>query len=147
MENVKSLVARKELIYVHPDTTVFEAASMMSGAGIGAMVVLEEGRLVGIFTERDLLKRVIVPGLDPRMAKVSEVMTRDVAVAQGDDSCGKCLEIMKNVGCRHLPIVEGDRLIGIISMRDLLMHDNIMKDTEIKMMNYLYYYQAPVMEE
>jgi CBS domain-containing protein len=147
MENVKSLIVGKGLIHVHPDATVFEAASMMAGAGIGAMVVLEEGRLVGIFTERDLLKRVIVPGRDPRTARIAEVMTRNVAVGQGDDSCGKCLEIMKNVGCRHLPIVEGDRLIGIISMRDLLMHDNIMKDTEIKMMNYLYYYQAPVMEE
>jgi CBS domain-containing protein len=147
MENVKSLIEGKALVYVHPGATVFEAAFMMARARIGAVVVLDEGRLIGIFTERDLLNRVIVPGEDPRAARIAEVMTRNVVVAQAEDSCRQCLETMQKVGCRHLPIVEGDRLIGIISMRDLLMHDNIEKDTEIKMMNYLYYYQAPVMEE
>jgi CBS domain-containing protein len=147
MENIKSLIEGKTLVYVHPGATAFEAANMMARARIGAVVVLDEGRLAGIFTERDLLNRVIVPGLDSKATKISEVMTRNVIVGNGDDSCRKCLETMQRVGCRHLPIVDGDRLLGIISMRDLLLHDNISKDSEIKMMNYLYYYQPPVMEE
>ena len=147
MDNIKSIVAGKALVYVHPGASVSEAAHMMARAHIGAVVVLDEGRLIGIFTERDLLNRVIVTGMEPKETKIVEVMTRNVAVARADDSCTKCLEMMQKVGCRHLPIVEGDRLIGIISMRDLLLHDNIEKATEIKMMNYLYYYQAPVMEE
>ncbi len=147
MENVKSLVKGKALVHVHPGATVFEAAYMMTRARIGAIVVLDDGRLIGIFTERDLLNRVVVGDLDPRKTPISEVMTRNVVVAKADETCQKCIEKMQAVGCRHLPIVEGDRLIGLISMRDLLLHDNIAKDTEIKMMNYLYYYQAPVMEE
>jgi CBS domain-containing protein len=144
MDNVKLLIEGKGLIYVQPDTTVHEASAMMARARIGAVVVLDNGKLVGIFTERDLLGRVIVPGLDPRLTRISEVMTSNVVVANASDSCEECLEKMKKVGCRHLPIVEDDDLIGIISIRDLLLHDNLVKDIELKMMNYLYYYKPPI---
>jgi CBS domain-containing protein len=144
---VKELVEGKALVFVHLETSVFEAAYMMSRSGIGAVVVLDQGKLKGIFTERDILNRVMVPGRNPETTMISEVMTPKVVVADGNQPCEECLHLMQRVGCRHLPIVEGDRLIGMISMRDLLMHDNIEKDSEIKMMNYLYYYQPPVMEE
>jgi CBS domain-containing protein len=147
VETVKSLIKGKGMIHASPATTVFDAASMMARARIGAIVILDNGRLAGIFTERDLLNKVIVANSNPKTIAVSEVMTHNVVVANADDSCRKCLDTMKKVGCRHLPIADGDRLIGIISMRDLLMHDINEKDSEIKMMNYLYYYQPPALEE
>jgi CBS domain-containing protein len=147
METVKSLIEGKALIYIDPQNSVFRACFMMASANVGAIVVLDQGKLLGIFTERDLLNRVIVPCKNPESTSIAEVMTRNVVVAQADDSCAKCLELMQKANCRHLPIAEGDRLIGIISMRNLLQHDNVIKDSEIKMMNYLYYYQAPVMED
>ena len=147
MEKVKALIEGKTLVYVHPKATVFEAAFLMSNARIGAVVVLDDGKLVGIFTERDLLNRVIVPCKDPKTTTISDVMTPKVIVADANQSGAKCLEIMKKAACRHLPIVEGDRLIGIVSIRDLQMHDIIEKDAEIRLMNYLYYYQPPVLEE
>lgn len=140
MNEVKPLAQGKTLIYVGPSTSVAEAAEKMASAKIGAVVVLDKGKLSGIFTERDLLNRVVVAGLDPRSTPISDVMTSRVVVAQASESYEACLEIMRKVGCRHLPVVENDRLLGIISIRDLLLHDISVKESDIKMMSYLYYY-------
>jgi CBS domain-containing protein len=118
----------------------------MANAKIGAVVVLEEEKLVGIFTERDLLNRVVSVAKDPRTLKVSEVMTTNVCVCAAEDSYEECLAQMKLIGCRHMPVVEGDKLIGILSMRDLLKYQVSVKESELKMMNSLYRYQPPNME-
>jgi CBS domain-containing protein len=146
MDEVKRLIKGKALVHVAPVATVAEAAAMMSQERIGAVLILDNGRLCGIFTERDLLNRVVAPGLNPQVTPISDVMTSKVAVARADESYGDCMEKMKKVGCRHLPVVDNDRLLGIISIRDLLMHDISVKNDEIRMMNYLYYYTPPDME-
>jgi|WetSurMetagenome_2_1015567.scaffolds.fasta_scaffold193678_2 CBS domain-containing protein len=147
MEKAKSLVAGRSLVFATPDMTVLDAATLMNKHKIGAVVVLEKGELRGIFSERDILNKVIVAGRDPRTTKVSEMMTRDVVVADASDTYEECLARMKKIGCRHLPIVEKDNLIGIVSIRDLLTHDIKVKSEEIKMMNYLYHYSPTNMEE
>lgn len=146
MENVKSLVSAKRLTYVSPDTTVYDAACKMTDAKIGALVVLSEGKLHGIFTERDLLIRVVAREKDPNKTNVSDVMTKDVAVCESNVSYEECLAQMRKLGCRHMPIVENDKLLGVLSIRDLLRHHISVKDAEIKMMNSLYQYQPPTMD-
>lgn len=147
MKKVKSLIAGKRLTYVAPSTTVSEAAALMTRARIGAVVVLDNGQLAGIFTERDLLDRVVAKSKDPRNTKISDVMTTDVTVANTNDSYEDCLAKMRQLGCRHLPLVDGDQLVGVISIRDLLLHDISVKEDEIKMMHSLYYYNPSQMEE
>jgi CBS domain-containing protein len=147
MEKAKTLVDGKKLVFATPEMTVLDAAALMNKNKIGAVVVLENGELRGIFSERDILNKVIVEGRDPRNTRVSELMTREVVVADASDTYEQCLEKMKKAGCRHLPIVEKDNLIGIVSIRDLLLHDIKVKGDEIKMMSYLYHYSPPAMEE
>ena len=146
MERVKDILSGRRLTYTTPDTVVTDVATKMADLKIGSVVILEDGKLTGIFTERDLLMRVVAPGKDPKTIKVSEVMTTDVAICGPDDSYEECLAHMRQIGCRHMPVVEGDRLIGIISIRDLLRHHISVKESEIKMMNSLYTYQPPNMD-
>jgi CBS domain-containing protein len=146
MAQLKSLMAGKRLTYVSPDMSVTEVAMMMAEAGIGAVVILEEEKLKGIFTERDLLNRVVSAGKDPKTIKVSEVMTTGVCVCSAEDTYEYCLAQMKQIGCRHMPVVEENKLLGIISMRDLLKYQVSVKESELKMMDSLYRYQPPNME-
>lgn len=146
MAQLKSLMAGKRLTYVSPDMTVTEVAKKMADAGIGAVVILEDEQLMGIFTERDLLNRVVSTGNDPSALKVSEVMTIDVCVCSADDSYEFCLAQMKQIGCRHMPVVEENKLLGIISMRDLLKYQVSVKESELKIMDSFYKYQPPNME-
>lgn len=146
MEKVKTLVSGKRLTYASPEIAVLEAATLMADAKIGALLVLSDGQLVGIFTERDLLNRVVAAGKDPSRTKLSEVMTADVAVCDANETYEYCLAQMRQLGCRHMPIVEKDRLLGVLSIRDLLRHHISVKDAEIKMMNSLYHYQPPSMD-
>jgi CBS domain-containing protein len=147
MAHLKSLLAGKRLTYVSPDMTVTEVAEKMSRAGIGAVVILDaDEKLKGIFTERDLLNRVVGEGKDPGAIKVSEVMTTNVCVCNSDDSYEFCLAQMKQIGCRHMPIVEEHKLLGILSMRDLLKHQVSVQESELKIMDSFYRYQPPNME-
>jgi len=146
MEKVKKLLTGRRLTFVTPEMTVTDVASKMAEQKIGSVVVLENGELKGIFTERDILNRVVSQGKDPNELKVSEVMTVDVAICSADDSYEECLAQMRQVGCRHMPVVEDDRLIGILSIRDLLRHHISVKESEIRMMNSLYRYQPPTMD-
>jgi CBS domain-containing protein len=146
MAQLKTLLAGRRLTFVSPEMNVTEVAVKMANAKIGAVVILDDEKLRGIFTERDLLNRVVSVGKDPKTVKVSEVMTTNVCVCTAEDSYEYCLAQMKQIGCRHMPIVEGDKLLGILSMRDLLKHQVSIKESELKMMNSLYMYQPPNME-
>ena len=146
MEQVRSLISGKRLTFVAPEMSVSETTTRMAGAKIGAVIVLEESKLVGIFTERDLLNRVVSVGSDPQKTKISDVMTKNVAVCNADDTYENCLAQMRQIGCRHMPVVEGDQLLGVLSIRDLLRHHISVQDAEIKMMSSLYQYQQPDME-
>jgi CBS domain-containing protein len=114
--------------------TVIEVAQAMVERNIGAVPVLRDGLLVGIFSERDLMKRVVVEGRDPRTARVEEVMTEDPLTVSPDESLENCMLLMRRHGFRHLPVCQGKELRGIVSLRDILLHDLNEKDHEVRMM-------------
>jgi CBS domain-containing protein len=116
------------------DQTVLEVAQAMVERNIGAVPVLRDGLLVGIFSERDLMKRVVVEGRDPRTARVEEVMTEDPLTVSPDESLENCMLLMRRHGFRHLPVCQGKELRGIVSLRDILLHDLNEKDHEVRMM-------------
>ena len=114
--------------------TVLEVASIMVEHNIGAVPVLEEGRLTGIFSERDLMSRVVVEGKDPACTLVSQVMTEDPLTVAPNDPLETCMTLMKRHGFRHLPVCAGRELKGVVSLRDILLHDLDEKDDDVRMM-------------
>jgi len=122
--------------------TVLAVAQAMVDRNIGAVPVLENGILVGVFSERDLMKRVVAEGLDPRTLPVAEVMTRDPPTVSPQEELETCRALMKQHGFRHLPVCEGVQLMGMVSMRDILLHDLDAKDEEVRMMRT--YIQAAI---
>jgi CBS domain-containing protein len=114
--------------------TVLEVAQAMVERNIGAVPVLRDGLLVGIFSERDLMKRVVVEGRDPRTTRVGEVMTEDPLTVSPDEGLETCMLLMRRHGFRHLPVCQDKELRGIVSLRDILLHDLNEKDHEVRMM-------------
>jgi len=121
MAGIYDLVKHRKPYAVDADQTVIEAARLMAEINVGAVVVLRNEELVGIFSERDMVKRVVALGRSPGTTKVSEVMTAKPRVVAPDESVDECLFIMREFGFRHLPICEGTELKGLISLRDLLL--------------------------
>lgn len=114
--------------------TVLETVRAMVEPNIGAVPVIHSGKLVGIFSERDLMRRVVAEGRDPRATCMAEVMTDDpLAVGTGED-LETCMALMRRHGFRHLPVCHDGQLIGIVSLRDILLHDLNEKDDEMRMM-------------
>ena len=143
MPNLRDLFKDRELYHVTPSLAVADAARYMSERNVGAVCVLEQNRLVGILSERDLMKRVIAVNRDPGSTRVSEVMTAKPVVVDVHDSLERCLQTMKQAGIRHLPVVEGDKLIGLVSLRDLLQGDLDEKVDELKLMQDYIHYVPP----
>ncbi len=111
---------KRQVIHLAPSASVREAAQLMSENNIGALVVMDEGHLVGIFTERDVMNRVVAVGRNPDSTPLSEVMTRDLVVLGPKAEETLALHVMNEVGLRHLPVVENDEVCGIISLRDFV---------------------------
>jgi len=109
----------QELATVTPKATVAEVSELMATRHIGAILVLEKGKLAGIFTERDALVRVIAKGLEPKKTAVGEVMTRNPDTILPTESVQTALDLMAERGYRHLPVIDEGQLYGIISIRDL----------------------------
>jgi CBS domain-containing protein len=120
---IKSVLEPRKLVVAAPTTTVGEAARLMKEGKVGAVLVVEEGRLVGIFTERDALFRVVAPGLDPTKTELRDVMTRDPTTVAPDETFGYALLLMHEKGFRHTPVVEDGRPVGVISARHALDPD------------------------
>ena len=129
MHTLRHVIQRQHLVHAAPTATVFDVAAQMSKARVGCIPVLEDGRLVGVFSERDLMTRVVVEGRDPRRVTVGSVMTSEVITASLDERVERCLDKMRSCGCRHLPVVADGRVIAMISMRDL-MRDEIEEQVE-----------------
>jgi CBS domain-containing protein len=147
MKKVGEIVRDRPLLYVEDEFSVHEAARFMTDKRIGAVPVLSGERLVGVFSERDLMTRVVVPGRDPRTTLVRDVMTRDLIVASPSDDVEACEVKMAAAGCRHLPVVQGDRLLGFLSLRDLMRSDLDEKCEELAMMTYYVQYVPPDVEQ
>ena len=104
---------------IAPTLSIFDAVAEMNRHRIGAILVVDGARLVGIFTERDVLRRVVGAGLDPRRALVTDVMTADVLTIRPDSTLDETTAIFTEKRCRHLPVVDGGKLIGLISIGDI----------------------------
>lgn len=108
------------LVTVSPDTSVAEAVKIMNEENIGAVVVLDGDKLAGIFTERDVLRRVVAVCQDPASTPVKQVMTHEVACVKPETPFGEALVLVNRKGCRHLPVVDHKKVVGLISVRDLI---------------------------
>jgi CBS domain-containing protein len=121
--SVRSIIRRRrlgpKLISARPDETAREAAKRMAENCCGSVLVMEDDRMLGIFTERDLLARVVAAGRNPAQAKVREVMTTDIQTIEAGEPVEEAIRRMDEGGFRHLPVVEGERVLGIVSARDI----------------------------
>ena len=142
MHKLRQVIQRLNLICARSDEPVLDVATRMSEEQVGALPIIDDGELVGIFSERDLMTRVLVAGRDARSTRISEVMTRNVITAGLDDSVETCVDKMRDAGCRHLPVIQGGRVIAMLSMRDLL-RDEIEEQTEEIRHLRAYIHQVP----
>ena len=142
MHKIKTLLRPKALVTAAPEESVLEVATRMAKARVGAIPIVEGRRLVGIFSERDLMTRVVVPGRDPEAWRVADVMTRKVITAEPDDRRSECLEKMRSAGCRHLPVLDDGTLVAMLSMRDLLRDEIEEQGEEIQTLR-AYLHQTP----
>lgn len=122
MTTVRELVKDRRLYSVEANRTVLEAARYMMEYNIGAVPVLRDGSLVGMLSERDIMNRVVAIGRTPGTTAISEVMTANPRTVSADETIEECLFLMREFGFRHLPIVDGRELKGLVSLRDVLMH-------------------------
>ena len=136
MTIIRNVVCEREPYFVRESASVLEAAEFMASRNIGAVCVLDDGdRLSGIFSERDLLQRVIVAGLDPKALPIREVMSAPRAVISCDETPHEALERMEQVGSRHLPVMDGERWIGMLSMRDIMRVEISEQGAELKLLH------------
>jgi CBS domain-containing protein len=122
-QRIRHVMERRKLVLAPPDTTVAKAAKLMAKKNVGAVMVVEGKRLVGIFTERDAVFRVLAKGLDPKAVRLAEVMTVSPQSTSPDEVFGKALLLMHEGGFRHMPVIEGGVPVGIISARSALDPD------------------------
>jgi len=143
MKSLRDLCSQRDIYFVHTGMSVYEVVSQMAENNVGAVPVLDDGgKLRGIFSERDLMTRCAAKRLDMEKTKIDEVMTRGVILMEAHDSYDDCMKIMQQEGIRHMPVREGEKLIGVVSMRDLMQEEVEEKKQEIENLNtYIYYYK------
>ena len=124
MKQIAELIEGQILTVIEPGWTVRSAAERMAERNIGAVAVVEKGTLAGVFSERDIMSRVVAKGLDPDDTAVHTVMTREIVVADPREHVDAALQKMHSIGSRHLPVVHDGKLVGMISIRDLLEVDD-----------------------
>jgi CBS domain-containing protein len=134
MGSLQSLLRRRSAVLnpLPPDATVEVAVTRMAERHVGIVPVVADGRLIGVFSERDLLRRVVARGLPPAATPLRDVMTPDPATAHPSEPRQLAIQKMKERGCRHLPILEQGTLVDVLSMRDLLYAELAEKDGEIQ---------------
>ena len=133
---IKDVIHDREPYSLRASASVLEAAEFMAQRKIGAVCVLDgEGRLMGVFSERDLMNRVVVLKRDPAAMQLGEVTSQVRAVIRCDETPRQALERMERIGTRHLPVVDGERWVGMLSMRDLMRVELSERGDEIKLLH------------
>ena len=141
MPTAQDILAKKssDVAMIGEEATVMEAAKIMSDRRIGSLVVVRGEKVVGIFTERDVLNRVVARHLDPLETIVKDVMTTPVACCQPTTKLAECRSVMTEKRIRHLPVVQDNRLVGMISSGDILALEHVEQQRTIEYMHeYLY---------
>lgn len=140
MKSIKEILDLKKLLTVKSGSKIHDIVCFMAEHNIGLVPVLaEDGKLVGVFSERDLVKRVIAKGLDLHTTIVDNVMSSDLLLANINESHEQCLKKMQERQTRHILIIENEKLIGILSMRDLLELDIKTQQETIEVLHkYIY---------
>ncbi len=113
-------VKSSNIISITPDTIVYNALELMVTKNVSALLVLEDEKLVGIFTERDYARKVILKGKNSRDTRIREIMTEDLITVSPDSMIDECMQLMTSRFIRHLPVLEENKLIGIISIGDVV---------------------------
>ena len=136
MVTIRHVVCDREPYFVKDTATALDAAVYMADRRIGAVCVLDAGdKLCGIFSERDLLNRVVVKRNDPSGVPIRDVMSEPRAVIECSDTPHEALERMERVGSRHLPVVDGDRFVGMLSMRDIMRVEISEQGAELQLLH------------
>jgi CBS domain-containing protein len=123
MKTLKQILNEKqlqEIISISPESLVFEALGVMADKRIGALAVMDDGNLVGIFSERDYAREVALKDKSSRSTKISEVMTSKLIFGQANDLVDSAMNTMSNKRIRHLPVMDGEEMIGMLSIGDLV---------------------------
>lgn len=142
MDSVGTLLSGQRLVVVGPSTSVLEAASLMTQRQVGAVPVVDADRLVGIFTERDIMTRVVAAGLDAAATDVSTVMTTALVVSDVGEPRDVALARLEGARLRHLLVLRDGRLAGIVSMRDFIRRELEDRDEALTLLN-AYVHQVP----
>jgi CBS domain-containing protein len=133
---IRHVIRDREPYSMRESNTVQEAAEFMASRNIGAVCIVDEGgKLLGVFSERDVVKRVVVQRKDPSAISVGEVLSELRAVINCDETPHQALERMELIGTRHLPVVDGERWVGMLSMRDLMRVELSEQGDEIKLLH------------
>ncbi len=120
---------RNSMVFqVEPSVSVFEALGLLADYGVGALVVIDHGQLVGVLSERDYTRKVALQGKNSKQTTVADIMTREVITVSPDTNTHACMSLMSQRKIRHLPVLDGPKVIGMISIRDIL--DDIIADHE-----------------
>ena len=142
MKTLREIMRPNFLFAVQRNAMVAEAVRTMAANNVGIVAVLDGDTLVGVFSERDVLRRVVDRGLDPARTAVADVMTSDLVVADADDDYQSAMRKMDQANIRHLPVVSGGQLLSMLSIRDLMRVDLEDKGDEIRYLQE-YLYQVP----
>jgi CBS domain-containing protein len=137
MSTIRDVLQRKggTVLTTHRRASVLEAIGMMSQANIGALVIEENDRPAGIFTERDYLRKIALEGRSSRETAVEEVMSSPLITVELAETTRKAMETMTECRCRHLVVLDGDRMAGIVSLGDLVKHMLVEKEAEVEQLS------------
>jgi len=142
MKKLREIMRYGFLFVVEPNAMVADAVRVMTANNVGIVAVLDGDRLIGVFSERDVVRRVVHRGLDPARTPMVDVMTTDIVVADADEDYQSAMRKMDQANIRHLPVVSEGRLLSMISIRDLMRVDIHDKGEEIRYLHE-YLYQVP----
>ena len=139
MDSIKDILKGREVFTVRSGSSIKEVVGYMASKGVGLVPVMEQEKLIGVFSERDLVKRVIAKDKDLNLTLVNDVMSTNLVIAKIEESNEEVLAKMKEAKTRHILIIENDNLVGVLSLRDLLEIDlNQCKTTVEVLNNYIY---------
>ncbi len=139
MSSLQELLQGRQIFSIHSGASIKETVNFMAEKGVGIVPVMKDEKLIGVFSERDLVKRVIAKDRDLYLTKVDDVMSTNLIIAKMDETHEATLAKMKEAGTRHILIIDEEKLTGVLSIRDLLETDLMSCKTTVEVLNnYIY---------